>query len=193
MTTTVALILAAGQGSRFRAAAGPDQNKLLAPCQGLTDCLLPVLEHALINLADCVPRRILITRPDSPEIITLARTYDCEVLTIASAGMGDSLAAGVAASAEAAGWLVLLGDMPFIQPATLEAVLAAMAEDRIAVPVGPQGFGHPVGFGRSLGSALQALSGDQGARRLFAGQQVIEVATGDLGIYRDIDIPANLL
>ncbi len=193
MTTTVALILAAGQGSRFRAAAGPDQNKLLAPCQGLTDCLRPVLEHALINLADCVPRRILITRPDSPEIITLARTYDCEVLTIASAGMGDSLAAGVAASAEAAGWLVLLGDMPFIQPATLEAVLAAMAEDRIAVPVGPQGFGHPVGFGRSLGAALQALSGDQGARRLFAGQQVIEVATGDLGIYRDIDIPANLL
>jgi molybdenum cofactor cytidylyltransferase len=35
--------------------------------------------------------------------------------------MGCTLAAGVAASPDAAGWLVTLGDMPFIQPATLRA------------------------------------------------------------------------
>ena len=33
--TVTAIVLAAGQGSRFRAEAGADQDKLLAPCLGL--------------------------------------------------------------------------------------------------------------------------------------------------------------
>jgi molybdenum cofactor cytidylyltransferase len=193
MLNPVAIILAAGQGSRFRAAAGADQDKLLAPCRGLSGDERPVLEHVLINLAERTRRRLVITRPQSTRIISLARAYGCEVLLLESAGMGDSLAAAVAASTEASGWLVLLGDMPFIAGATLDAVLAAMAAERIAVPKDADGFGHPVGFGRGFGASLQALSGDQGARKLFTPVSLIAVSVTDPGIYRDVDIPANLL
>lgn len=193
MHDPVAVILAAGQGSRFRALAGSDQDKLLAPCHGLTGDQRPVLEHVLLNLAGRVDRRLVITRPQSTRIIALARAHGCEVLLLESPGMGDSLAAAVAASADACGWLVLLGDMPFIAPATLEAVLASMSEEGIAVATGARGYGHPVGFGRAFGASLRALSGDQGARRLFTPDCLIEVQVSDTGIYRDIDMPGQLL
>jgi molybdenum cofactor cytidylyltransferase len=193
MNNPVAIILAAGQGSRFRIMAGDDQDKLLAPCRGLIDIERPVLEHVLINLGDCIERRLVITRPHSFDIIALAHAYDCEVLLLDSTGMGDSLAAAVAASAEASGWLVILGDMPFIAPATLDAVTSAMTEECVAVATGESGYGHPVGFGRKFGLSLQTLRGDQGARRLFSAECVTEVQVTDPGIYRDVDIPANLL
>jgi molybdenum cofactor cytidylyltransferase len=148
----------------------------------LIDIERPVLEHVLINLGDCLERRLVITRPHSLDIIALAHAYDCEVLLLDSTGMGDSLAAAVAASAEASGWLVILGDMPFIAPATLDAVTSAMTEECVAVATG-----------RKFGLSLQTLRGDQGARRLFSAECVTEVQVTDPGIYRDVDIPANLL
>lgn len=39
-----AIVLAAGQGSRFRAAAGADQDKLLAQCVGRDGVMRPVFE-----------------------------------------------------------------------------------------------------------------------------------------------------
>jgi len=42
-------------------------------------------------------------------------------------GMGDSIATGVRACAQAAGSLILLADLPPIQPATLRAVAGARA------------------------------------------------------------------
>jgi molybdenum cofactor cytidylyltransferase len=193
MISPVAIILAAGQGSRFRAAAGLDQDKLLAPCRGVTGEERSVLEHVLRNLGDRIQRRLVVTRPQSTQVISIAHAYGCEVLLLDSTGMGDSLAAAVAGSVEASGWLVVLGDMPFIAGATLDAVIQAMTEEGIAVATGQDGYGHPVGFGRGFGVSLQALKGDQGARKLFMPGRVTEVPVADPGIYRDIDIPANLL
>ena len=42
--TVTAIVLAAGQGSRFRAEAGADQDKLLADCVGLDGVTRPVIE-----------------------------------------------------------------------------------------------------------------------------------------------------
>lgn len=193
MSNPVAIILAAGQGSRFRAGAGFDQDKLLALCCGLTGDERPVLEHVLMNLGNRLGRRLVITRPRNTTVIAMARAYGCEVLLLDSTGMGDSLAAAVTASADASGWLVMLGDMPFIASATLDAVINAMTEESIAVATGEAGYGHPVGFGRGFGVSLQALQGDQGARRLFNTERVTEVPVMDPGIYRDIDVPAHLI
>ena len=41
-------------------------------------------------------------------------------------GMGDSIAAAVRATADAAGWLILPADLPLVQPATLQAVARAL-------------------------------------------------------------------
>ncbi|MOA51682.1 MobA-like NTP transferase domain protein [compost metagenome] len=88
---------------------------------------------------------------------------------------------------------MVLGDMPFILPSTIESVLAGVADDAISVPVLEGEFGHPVGFGRSFGSGLMGLSGDRGAKPLFAQGRVIEVAVDDPGVLWDVDVPEALV
>ena len=188
-----AVILAAGQGQRYREVAGAGQDKLLARCTGLDGVPRAVLEHSLIHLSGLTAQRVLVTQPGRAEVIELARRYGCEVVLLESEGMGDSLAAGVKAGKTAAGWLVVLADMPFIQPASLAAVAASIRPGTISVPDAGQGPGHPVGFASSFADRLMALRGDQGARRLFAGARLHTVAVGDPGIYRDVDTPADLV
>ena len=185
-----AIVLAAGQGNRFRAEAG--QDKLLADCVGLDGVTRPVIEQVLLNLPKRIVRRWVVTLPERHEVIRLAEAYGCEVLLLASAGMGDSLAAAVAASGSADGWLVVLGDMPFIQPSSIERVIDGVKVDGISVPVQAGQYGHPVAFGRALGPGLMALSGDRGARSLFAGAAVHEVVVDDPGVLWDVDVPQAL-
>ncbi|KQM47006.1 molybdopterin-guanine dinucleotide biosynthesis protein MobA [Pseudomonas sp. Leaf15] len=187
-----AIVLAAGQGSRFRAAAGADQDKLLADCIGLDGVMRPVIEQVLLNLPARVVRRWLVTSADRLAVIRLAKAYGCEVLLLDSPGMGDSIAAAVAASASADGWLVVLGDMPFIQPSTLERVIDAVQDEGISVPVQAGKYGHPVAFGRALGPRLMALSGDRGAKPLFTKAVVREVPVEDPGVLWDVDVPQML-
>lgn len=192
MTGIAVIILAAGQGSRFRAEAGADQDKLLAPCVGRDGITRPVIEQVLVNLPPVATRRWLVTSSDRTEVIRLAKVHGCEVLLLRSPGMGDSIAAAVAASGASAGWLVVLGDMPFILPASIEQVMAGLEEDGISAPVHAGQYGHPVGFGRSFGPALIALTGDRGAKPLFAKASVQEVVVDDPGVLWDVDVPGLL-
>jgi molybdenum cofactor cytidylyltransferase len=41
------IVLAAGQGSRFRQVAGEDKDKLLADCMGRDGAVRSVIEHVL--------------------------------------------------------------------------------------------------------------------------------------------------
>ncbi|RON11255.1 molybdopterin-guanine dinucleotide biosynthesis protein MobA [Pseudomonas brassicacearum] len=188
-----AVILAAGQGSRYRQVAGVDQDKLLAMCEGRDGIVRPVIEQVLRNLPSGVKARLLVTTPGRPEVARLARAYGCQVLLLASAGMGDSIAAAVAACPALDGWLVVLGDMPFALPSSIEQIVEGMEFDTVSVPVQGGEFGHPVGFGRSFGPALMALSGDRGAKPLFASAKVVEVAVEDPGVLWDVDVPAALV
>lgn len=187
-----AIVLAAGQGSRFRAEAGADQDKLLADCVGRDGVMRPVIEQVLVNLPDSLVARWLVTSPDRTEVIRLAEAYGCQVLLLQSAGMGESIAAAVAASASADGWLVVLGDMPFIQSSSIERVIEVLEEDGISVPVQAGEYGHPVAFGRALGSDLMALTGDRGGKPLFARARVREVQVEDAGVLWDVDLPKRL-
>ncbi|MFU2328193.1 nucleotidyltransferase family protein [Pseudomonas sp. NFX98] len=188
-----AIILAAGQGSRFRQVAGEDKDKLLTDCTGRDGAVRSVIEHVLVNLPATLEKRVLVTTADRPQVIRMAKAYGCEIVLIESTGMGDSIAAGVAASAHLGGWLMVLGDMPFILPSTIEQVLAQVADDCISVPVQDGEYGHPVGFGRSFESGLMALSGDRGAKPLFAQGRVVEVAVDDPGVLWDVDVPEKLI
>lgn len=187
-----AVILAAGHGQRYQAMAGQGADKLMARCRGLDGVERAVFEHCLLNLSEAALPALVVTRPHKREIIRLARDYGCEVVLLESAGMGDSLAAGVGAAPHASGWLICLGDMPYIAPGTFAQVVDAMAHDRICVPVGQAGYGHPVAFGRSFQAGLEGLRGDQGARKLFAPDAVHLVHSTDPGIYQDIDLPTDL-
>jgi molybdenum cofactor cytidylyltransferase len=187
------IVLAAGQGSRFRQVAGTDKDKLLADCTGRDGAVCSVIEQVLVNLPASRGRRVLVTTEDRPQVIRMAQAYGFEIVLIESAGMGDSIAAGVTACPELDGWLIVLGDMPFIQPSSIDQVLTGIADDCVSVPVHEGKFGHPVGFGRHFGPGLMALSGDHGAKPLFAQGRVVEVAVDDPGVLWDVDVPEKLI
>ncbi|MBK5351999.1 nucleotidyltransferase family protein [Pseudomonas sp. TH41] len=188
-----AIVLAAGQGSRFRQVAGGGKDKLLADCAGRDGAVRSVIEHVLVSLPASLERRVLVTTEDRPQVIRMAQAYGFEMVLIESTGMGDSISAGVAACPQLSGWLIVLGDMPFILPSSIQRVLAGVADDAISVPVHEGEFGHPVGFGRNFGPGLMALSGDRGAKPLFASARVVEVAVDDAGVLWDVDVPEKLV
>jgi molybdenum cofactor cytidylyltransferase len=186
------IILAAGSGSRFRQVAGPDKDKLLADCTGRDGAVRSVIEQVLVNLPAFLEKRVLVTGPERPQAIRMAQAYGCDFVELDSPGLGDSIAAGVQACPDLDGWLILLGDMPFILPSSIEQVRAAIREDGISVPLLAGEYGHPVGFGREFGAKLMALTGDRGAKILFAGAQVVEVPVDDPGVVWDVDVPEAL-
>lgn len=193
------IVLAAGQGRRYRQTAGADQDKLLALCAGRDGVVRPVLEHVLLNLQGVVDSLLLVTHTDRHAVIDLGRRYACELVLLDSSGMGDSLAAGVAASMAHqpggdgwAGWLIVLGDMPFILPGSIRQVLRAVQDEQICVPVQDGKFGHPVLFSSAYGPALRALSGAQGAKGLFRRERLREVQVNDPGVLWDVDTPDAL-
>jgi molybdenum cofactor cytidylyltransferase len=187
------IVLAAGQGSRFRQVAGIEKDKLLADCTGRDGAVRSVIEQVLVSLPAGLSKRVVVTTEDRPQVIRMAQAYGCEVVLIESTGMGDSIAAGVAFCPQLNGWLIVLGDMPFLLPSTVAQVVAGISEDGISVPVQDGAYGHPVGFGRNFAPGLMALSGDCGAKSLFAQGQVIEVAVDDPGVLWDVDVPEKLV
>jgi len=187
------VVLAAGQGSRFRQEAGAEKDKLVADCTGRDGVVRSVIEHTLINLPAALDKRVLVTTADRPQVIRMAQAYGCEIVLIESTGMGDSIAAGVVACKQLDGWLMVLGDMPFILPSSIEQVVAGIGDDIISVPVQGGEYGHPVGFGRDFAVGLMALSGDRGAKPLFAQGRVVEVTVDDPGVVWDVDVPQALI
>jgi molybdenum cofactor cytidylyltransferase len=107
-------------------------------------------------------------------------------------GMGASIAAGVSASPDSGGWLILPGDMPLVQPATLLAVARALSHHPVAFAQHHGRRGHPVGFAAELYPELTELSGDEGARRIIARYPAFAVETDDPGILVDIDTEDDL-
>lgn len=194
MTETLcAIVLAAGQGSRYRHIAGAHRNKLLAQCAGRDGVERAVLEHVLVSVSAVVEKIVLLTRPEYSSVAELGLRFGCEVVVLDSPGMGDSIAAAVSAEPDHRGWLVVLGDMPFIHSDTLKSVADSIAADAISVPVHQGRYGHPVGFGRGFGPSLMTLAGEKGAKRLFQGAAVKELAVDDAGVLWDVDVPSALV
>ena len=111
----------------------------------------------------------------------------------ATQGMGTSIATGVAATVGAAGWLILPGDLPWIQAHSLLAAahLLQTGADAVQVQVNGQ-RAHPVGFAKRHGPALQALRGDDGAKGVLRGLAVAQLALEVEGCLRDVDRPGDL-
>ncbi|WP_370660089.1 nucleotidyltransferase family protein [Massilia timonae] len=185
------ILLAAGRGRRFDPAG--QRNKLL---QRLPGGELVVAASARTLLA-VFPRVVAVAPPDDGGVGDVLRQLGCEVTVCpdADGGMGLSLAHAIRHSLDAPGqgWLVALGDMPFVAPVTLQALAAAIEEGAaIAAPLFEGRRGNPVAFGARHRDDLLALDGDQGARRLLAGSPVAAIDVPDPGILRDIDSPSDL-
>ncbi|MFC5550038.1 nucleotidyltransferase family protein [Massilia aerilata] len=192
-TPVVGVLLAAGRGRRFDPLG--QRNKLL---QALPEAggepVVAISARKLLSVVDTV---IAVVPPDDGGVGALLSALGCEVSVCADAdsGMAASLVHAIrhSLSHDPSAWLVALGDMPRVAPATLRLLADALAAGApIAAPVLDGRRGNPVGFGRVHLEALLALKGEQGARRLLQTFPVTEVQVADPGIFKDIDTPADL-
>lgn len=181
------VLLAAGRSTRF------GSDKLIHPLPDGT----PIALASARALLAAMPRVVAAVSPENAVLGWLLAAEGIEVVAppMLDEGMGTSIAACVAATADAPGWVVALADMPFIRPSTIAAVRAALAAGSpLAAPVYRGSRGHPVGFGAKFRGALAALRGDEGARWLLHEHRdelgLVECA--DPGIVRDVDRPGDL-
>ena len=186
------ILLAAGRGRRFDPLGR--RNKLLQPIDGE-----PVVVHSARHLLAAVPRVIAVVRPDDEAVAVQLAALGCEVTVCADAdtGMAASLVHALRHAVDCPGWVIALGDMPRVRPATIAALARAVEEGAdIAVPVYRNGHeserGNPVAFSRRHLPQLLALAGDRGARGIVRDNIVNEVAVDDPGILLDIDAPPDL-
>ncbi|WP_338720200.1 nucleotidyltransferase family protein [Herbaspirillum sp. DW155] len=189
-TSPIALLLAAGRGSRFDAHA----HKLLQPFvhhDGRAGIVATATAAALLEVMPVVA----VVHEAGP-LADALRQLGC---TVCMPGAGEpremsaSLRCGLQQAADASGWLVALADMPRVQPSTLRRLRDALAGGAsMVVPVMQGRRGNPAGFSREHWPELLALQGDRGARALLQGPALVEVAVEDEGIFADVDTPADL-
>ncbi len=160
------IILASGRGERFLASGGLT-HKLQAHLVGKS-----VLQHTL----DAVR----------------ASGLPWHLEDAGHPGMGDSIAAAVRATPQAAGWLILPADLPLIQSDTLRAVAAALRDREVVVPVFEGQRGHPVGFSALCREALLNLKGNKGAAPVILAYPATELIVSDRGCVMDIDTVEDL-
>ena len=180
------VVLAAGKGSRFKGSAHKleqslgELSVLGSTVRNAVESRLPVLVVTTRALADHAARWV-----DAQDVLVVPE-IDGEF------GMGHSIAAGVAARAGSAGWLLLPADMPLVRPATMRAVAAALGDHAVAFAEHHGRRGHPVGFSAELYSELMRLTGDEGARRIVARYPGVGVDVDDPGVLVDVDTDADL-
>lgn len=186
------ILLAAGRGKRFDPSG--QRNKLL---QTLGDDAVVV--RSARHMLAALPRVVAVVRPGSEAVAEQLLALGCEVTICSQAdtGMAASLAHAIAHAAQTApdaqGWIVALGDMPHVQPSTIQSLKTALEHGAgIAAPMYRGRRGNPVGFSRHYLPQLLALEGDQGARGILKHSAVTELEVDDSGILQDIDTPADL-
>lgn len=188
MTTgVVGVLLAAGEGKRFGA------DKLMHPLADGT----PIAVASARHLVQALPGAVAVVRSAQSELAKRLKAEGLAIVECADAaeGMGRTLAAGVRATADAAGWVVALADMPFVQTASISTVAAALRDGApLAAAAYREQRGHPVGLGARYREELAGLRGDQGARAILHrdARAIVQCEVDDPGVLRDIDTRQDL-
>jgi molybdenum cofactor cytidylyltransferase len=189
------VVLAAGRGTRFRG-PGHKLEQNLGDGPGADTLLARTLRHAI---ATQLPVVVVTTPALAPAVHKLVAARDVVTLAEHDAqgrpepiGMGHSIVAGVCATGDADGWLILPADMPLVQPATILAVAQGLERYPVCYAQYRGIQGHPVGFGTELYSELMALQGDEGARRIVARYAAQPISVDDPGVHIDVDTVEDL-
>lgn len=185
--TVGGVLLAAGESNRYGA-----ENKLLAELDGE-----PIVRRAAETLvaADLDPV-VVVLGADAARVRAAIEDLPVHVVVNPSYadGQSTSVAAGVDAVAEhVEAFVIALGDMPWVTPAsvaTLVDAYAAGAGDAIAAAHGGE-RGNPVLFDARYADDLRDLDGDVGGREILREHGTL-VETGDPGVRRDVDRPDDL-
>ena len=106
-------------------------------------------------------------------------------------GCSSSIAAALAVvDARCDVLVLLLGDQPGVQPATVSALLAGRRDAPLAVCRYDDGRGHPIAFARDVFDDLAELHGDKGVWKLLDRTDVVEVRIAG-PVPLDVDTPED--
>jgi molybdenum cofactor cytidylyltransferase len=186
-----AVVLAAGQSTRMGAV-----NKMLAKIGG-KPLVRIAAEQALASRAKPV---IVVTGHEHQQVeaalsgLPVRFTHNPDFAD----GLGTSLKAGIAAvPKDADGAIVCLGDMPQVDHALIDKLIAAFDPERSALVVVPSingRRGNPVVWSRRFFNDLMSINGDIGARHLIGAyaEAVVEVPVAGDAALTDVDTPESL-
>lgn len=187
------VLLAAGTSSRMG-----DENKLLAPINGN-----PMVRHiAETMLASSIDTITVILGHDAEAVAAALDGVEARLVFNPQYRKGQSTSLLTALNhrdAATTDLMVFLGDMPFVEPAVIDRLIAAHGEDerrasRITLPAVEGQRGNPVIWGESFFAEMAGITGDTGARPLFeAYPAAINAVAFDLpDLLIDADTPEAL-
>jgi molybdenum cofactor cytidylyltransferase len=186
-----AIVPAAGRGSRFAADHAGGPPKMLALVDGV-----PMIRRTVESLvAAGVERTIVVVSAEQATAIARVLSglvVTCIVNPHPDRGMFSSIQCGMLAVPGGPS-LLLPGDMPFVQPATITRLLSEGQATGLTVVPSLNGHpGHPVVCSSSLRDRI--LAADPGARldHLMREVPVQAVEVPDPGVRRDVDRPGDL-
>jgi molybdenum cofactor cytidylyltransferase len=195
------VVLAAGLSRRMGG-----RNKLLLEIDGA-----PMVRHVVQTaLTSGLHPVVVVVGHESAGVV---RSLDGLPLTFAqnqrpAAGLASSLRVGIETllpvggrgepDAEPAAAVILLGDMPWVRPGQVRALVDAFEPEtgcEICVPAHVGRRGNPVLWGRRFFRQIASLEGDMGARALLErhAPSVCEVPVDGDGVLRDVDTPDALV
>lgn len=185
-----AVILAAGAGSRLGGAA----KALLARRDGTTFLASIIAAARPAGLGEAI---VVVGPPYGDAVAAHARELGCQVAInpTPERGMASSVAIGFAVIAQTphdAAWLWPV-DHPDVAPATLRALIGALASHAAVRPIFRGRGGHPPLISRTLWPQLaECADVDGGARAVLVEADVLDLEVDDAGCVRDIDTPDDL-
>ena len=187
MADPVAIVLAAGASRRYGI-----ENKLLADWEGAPMVSWP------IRAAHGAGLSVTVVTGHEREVVeaalagTMAEGDRFAFNVLHKDGMGTGIAAGVTATFDARGWLILLGDAPRVTSETLRKLLELGAPDAIIACRRGDGFSSPVLFGREFRSELIQVGGDSGGREILnAHRDRLVLVDVELKEVEDVDTPLS--
>lgn len=187
-----AVILAAGFGTRFDPSGR--RNKLLHALPDGRPIIRATCENALAVVSDVIVVCHAFRSEMEAALSGLAlMTVYCED---APQGMGASIRCGLGTPPPSEGWLMMLGDMPYVHSNTLLAVAQALHDQDtlIARPFYRNQPGHPVGFRAELTPVLRQCDPRSGLRGVIQSHSATlrRLDLDDPGCISDIDVPPDI-
>lgn len=169
------------------------QNKLLQMVDG-TSLVQKVVRSALNSNIESVYvilgyQAALIRQCISNKSVNWVKNSDW------SRGMASSIKSGIEAlNTDYDGAMILLGDMPFIEPITINQLLALYQKKKIVVPVKNGRQGNPVLFSSAFFADLKLLGRDKGAKPIIKKNPDSVIIANVLTdtIFHDLDTPDQI-
>jgi molybdenum cofactor cytidylyltransferase len=184
------VVLAAGESHRFG-----DRNKLLATVDGE-----PLVRQAVRTLLhSAVDEVVVVVGHEADRVVAALDGLDVTIRENDRHAEGQSTSVRDAALAARErgvdALLVALGDMPFVDSATVDVLLdaygAALGDAIAAAYEGNRG--NPVLFDACFFDELASVDGDVGGKHILRhADGSVAIATGDPGVVHDIDRPRDL-